>query len=125
MPQFTQPFTDGLSRAVVVYVSDAGRVYYASTRKGYTEGGIDKLTVGNGTPNLPVRFRMRYLHLMSKNPVGGRRLKRKVPCGQDAIIAYMNEVVVGLGTTFEITNLDGQDWYIMGYTGEYLHKCRG
>lgn len=126
MAQYTEPFTGGLSRTLITYITDSGSAFNASTRIGYTVGGLDGFTAGaQGVANLPTRFKMRQLHLVSVGVTAtGKRVRRSIPCSVDVLSTYFQQAL-GQGGNIFVVNVDGLDFYIASYTGEYLHKTRG
>lgn len=123
--KFTQAFTDGLSRIVGEYTTDAATVFNISVREGYAGAAVSGITANGGTPSIPVRFRARCLHLKSTTAPNGAILQRKVPCNLTQIVLFFGALQAGTGGNIQITGLDGLNWEVTGYTGEYLHKTRG
>lgn len=122
MPAFFENFDQGLSKQNFAYQTDAANGYIITSRKGFQP--ISQLQTSTSTPNAPVHFRARYLHLQGVNAINGKLSKRKVPCDSLAILSYFNALQQGTGGTPQVT-LDGQAFKVMGYTGEYYHKSRG
>jgi hypothetical protein len=119
---FTETFTNGLTKQTYRYNSDSTKSYVIESRLGFA--AISKLTVVAGSPNLPVHSRPRKLHLQATTPVNGKLGKRQVPCDLVSIIDDFNALQGGTGSNVQVS-LDGQQWTVLGYTGEYYHKSRG
>jgi|SRR5882724_5909584 len=120
--QFTETFTNGLSRQTYSYASDSNRTYVVESRKGFA--AISGMPQVNGTPNLPVHMRPRKVHLLAQTPQNGKLAHREIPITTAQLITYFIAVQNGNGVNNTV-NLDGQSWTVMGYTGEYFHKARG